>query len=84
MWPSSSSAAYLYVRPEVRIGFGLGERVELHAGVSTLVLLALGPPEWDEETFVDVASGRASYGADKLTGKTVLAITPGLGARVAF
>lgn len=81
---SSPSARYLYVHPEVRVGIPLGDRFELHAGASAFVLVALTQPTWDESESVDVTDGRAEFAAEALTGKTVFALTPGIGARYSF
>jgi hypothetical protein len=78
-------AGFFHVTPEARVGLRLGGHVEVNAGVAALVLVGIQQPRWD--TTHDLRAGRdgfASFGADALAGRVVVAVTPGLGTRYDF
>jgi hypothetical protein len=84
----SPQARYVYVAPEFRLGWRFADRFELSAGVRALILVALTQPKWADENPVypgdsfDV--GLLTFGADALAGRTLLVVSPGLGARFDF
>lgn len=84
----SPQARYLYVAPEFRLGFRFADRFELSAGVRALVLVGLTQPTWRDENPVlpddSLRVGLLSFGEDTLTGRTLLVVSPGLGARFDF
>jgi hypothetical protein len=94
----SLDATYLYLAPEVRLGWRIGDHLELSAGVEVLVMLALSQPKWQSSSqqLVTgtckttppapdcVTDGFGVYDASALTSKTVLVFAPGLGVRWEF
>jgi hypothetical protein len=84
----SPQARYLYVAPEFRVGFRVADRFELSAGLRALVLVGLTQPTWRDENPVlpddSLRVGLLSFGADTLAGRTLLVMSPGLGARFDF
>lgn len=87
----SDSATYLSVTPELRIGHRFGEHFEVNVGTEVMVLFALKKPVWPTGTQTltappntDRGDGLATFPQQSLTGATILAITPGLGARYDF
>lgn len=78
-------AAFIFVEPEVRIGYRIGERFEVSAGVAALLLFGVSVPSWDADQGIYAGKdGFAQFGADKLAGSFVPLIVPGLGARYEF
>jgi hypothetical protein len=84
----SPAARYLYVAPEARLGWRLAERFELSVGMRALVLVGLTQPTWRDENPVlpddRLRVGLLTFGADTLAGRTLLVVSPGLGARFDF
>jgi PEGA domain len=84
----SPQARYLYVAPEFRLGWRLADRFELSAGVRALILVGLTQPKWADENPVYPGDsfnvGLLSFGADALAGRTLVVVSPGLGARFDF
>jgi hypothetical protein len=84
----SPQARYLYVAPEFRLGWRFADRFELSAGVRALILVGLSQPTWADENPVypgdSFKVGELSFGADTLAGRTILVVSPGLGARFDF
>jgi hypothetical protein len=84
----SPQARYLYVAPEFRLGWRFADRFELSAGVRALILVGLSQPTWADEDPVypgdSFKVGELSFGADTLAGRTILVVSPGLGARFDF
>lgn len=78
----SSSAVSFYLAPEARFGVKIGKRLELSAGVEALVLLAVKQPAWTKSVSAST-DGQGTF-SDALTGKVMLVLAPGLGARVEF
>lgn len=82
---TSVDVPHLYVAPEVRVGYRLGERVELSAGVEVMVLVALKEARWNPTTGVVLGNqGLAGYDSQTLFGSTLLLVNPGVGARFDF
>jgi hypothetical protein len=82
----SLSVNSLYLSPEVRLGFRLGEHFELSIGAQALVLLIFTPPKWvpNDRPVLAATDGQGVFPAETLTGKTVVVVTPGLGAKYDF
>lgn len=82
-----ASATYLWLDPEVRVGLPIGKHFELSAGLELPILVALAQPRWGDDGDIAVnvpGAGYATYRDDALTGKVVVLVAPGLGARWAF
>lgn len=84
----SQQARYLYVAPEFRLGWRFADRFELSAGVRALVLVGLTQPSWRDENPVlpddSLRVGLLTFGGDTLAGRTLVVVSPGLGARFDF
>ena len=84
----SPQARYLYVAPEFRLGWRFADRFELSAGVRALVLVGLTQPSWSDENPVlpddSLRVGLLTFGGDTLAGRTLVVVSPGLGARFDF
>ena len=82
----SPAARYFYLTPEVRVALPIGDHVELSAGVQAMVLIALSQPKWvgDQKQVLAGGDGSGTFPDETLTGKTIVVIAPGLGARYAF
>ncbi len=81
---TADSAPYLYVAPEVRVGYRIGDRVELSAGLEIMIMVPLKEPRWDAQNAVVVGNqGLAGYDSQSLFG-TLFLVSPGIGARFDF
>jgi len=81
------SAAYVYVAPEARLGHRFGSHLEISAGVTAILLVAVKQPRWDEAAgLVYSAADRAYLGfsSEALAGTALFAVLPGIGARYEF
>ncbi len=79
--------AFVYLDPEVSIGWRFADLFEIGAGVQALVLIAAAPPTWggDENPSVVIeGDGLSSYEEDETTMGHMVLFVPGLNARVAF
>lgn len=82
---TSVDAPHLYIAPEVRVGYRLGDHFELSAGVEVMVLVALKDARWDPTSAVVLGNqGLAGYDNQSLFGTTLLLVNPGVGARFDF
>jgi hypothetical protein len=82
----SDDTAFLYVAPEVRLGFHVGTHIELDAGVTALLLLSLSP---SRAGLQDLSSGTAPpffvvVEPQTLAGNAMLGVAPRIGARYEF
>jgi len=78
-------ARFLYSAPEVRVGLRVGAHLELSAGVTGILLFALGPPTWDSARPINAsADGIGTFKAETLVDPLTLIIAPGLGAQYDF
>lgn len=86
---SSRSATYVFVAPDARVGFPLGEHAELTAGLGALVLFAVEAPRWSgpKGGVYGAVSPKTGYFAafpdDTLTGSVIVSAVPELGFRYA-
>ena len=82
---TSAAAPYLYIGPEARVGYRIGDRIELTAGIEIMVMVALKEARWDSQNGVVLPKqGLAAYDSQSLFGSTLLLVNPGLGARFDF
>jgi hypothetical protein len=78
-------ATFVYVDPEVRVAYKLTEKLEISAGLSTIVLIAVGRTKWDPKKEVDAAvDGIGAFAGEDLTGPAWFVVAPGIAARYAF
>ncbi|WP_433928225.1 PEGA domain-containing protein [Sorangium cellulosum] len=78
-------AGFLFVEPEVRVGFRLDEHVELSAGLAALLLFGRTVPSWDDEQGIYAGKdGIATFKSERLAGSVIPLLLPGLSARYAF
>ncbi len=82
---SSVDVPYLYLAPEARLGYRIGEHFELSAGIEVMVLVGLKEARWDTQTGVVLGNqGLAGYDNQTVFGGTILLVSPGVGARFDF
>jgi hypothetical protein len=82
---TSVDVPHLTIAPEARVGYRLGGRVELSAGVEVMVLVALKEARWDRTNGIVLGNqGLAGYDSQSLFGSTILLVNPGVGARFDF
>jgi hypothetical protein len=82
---TSVDVPHLYIAPEVRVGYRLGEHFEVSAGIEIMVLVALKDARWDQANGVVLGNqGLAGYDNQTLFGSTLLLVNPGVGARFDF
>lgn len=76
----------LYIAPELRIGYRLGNRIWLDAFAQALLLVVPAPPRWaPEQGYFDAASdGQGRFASDTLTSSAVFTFVPGVGAHYEF
>jgi hypothetical protein len=79
------SLTWLYLEPEVRVGFRFNKHIEASAGIGALFLVTAAPPAWDEKHAINASDdGYGTFGADILINSVVFALTPGLGVSYSF
>jgi hypothetical protein len=84
---SSIFTTWIYVDPEVSVGYRLNETFELSAFVKGVVLITPSAPTWGAESNPTVnvsGDGISSYDAEETTFGTTGLIVPGLAARASF
>ena len=66
----------------------MADRFELSAGVRALILVGLTEPTWADESPVFPGDsynvGELRFGADTLAARSLVVVSPGLGARFDF
>ncbi len=84
----SPGADSFYLAPEVRTGFRASEHFELSIGLRALVLFAFEAPSWSDVNPVvpgpDYHVGQLTFGAQALSARTMIILTPGVSARFEF
>jgi PEGA domain len=76
------AARFVFVTPEVRLGWRLGEHVEVNAGLEVPVLFAVSRPAWSESNGIDAgADGYGWFSAETLVSGVFVGVAPTLGAR---
>ena len=83
-WDQFPRASYLYLGPEMRIGYRLGEHFEVSVGAKFLVLAALAHPAWNGEKAFTAGDEIGEFDSDTLTGSIMVAMLPGAALRYAF
>jgi hypothetical protein len=84
---SSIFTTWIYVDPEVSVGYRLNETFELSAFVKGVVLITPSAPTWGAESNPTVnvsGDGLSSYDAEETTFGTTGLIVPGIAARASF
>ncbi len=77
-----TSSTYVYIDPEVRVGYRIASDVEVAVGLSGLMLIAPSTPTWDDTDQVDAGpDGIGTYSDDALTGSFVFLPMPTVGLR---
>lgn len=76
----------LSIAPDVRFGVKVVEHLELSVGVEAMILVAFSQPTWDQDKGKVLAAtdGEARFASETLTGKAMVVVVPGLGARYEF
>jgi hypothetical protein len=75
-------ARFVVVTPEVRVGWPLGEHVELSAGIAIPLLFAVPQPRWSEADGIHAGpDGYGWFNADALMSKVLISVAPTVGAR---
>src|SRR5262249_48077577 len=78
-------ATFLFLTPEARGGLPLTSHVQLWAGLEVPILFATAQVTWNATHPVNAgAHGYGTFPPDTLTGSTVVAVAPGIGARYDF
>ena len=67
-------ANFFWTAPEVRVGFPIGQHIELSAGIEALLLVSFSPPRWQKDTEDNVyiyagSRGAAQFPADEIIGR---------------
>jgi hypothetical protein len=82
---TSIDVPYLYIAPEVRLGYRIGERLELSAGIEMMLMVGLKQARWDQANGVVLGNqGLAGYDPQTIFGSTLFLVNPGVGARFDF
>lgn len=82
---TSAEVPYVYIAPEIRVGYRLGARLELSLGVELMMMVALKQARWDPQQGVVLGTqGLAGYDDQRLYGSTLVFVNPGVGARFDF
>ena len=82
---STDHGSYLYLAPEVRVGWRVAEHIELTAGADITLMVALSAPRWDPSDGVVYGNqGLATYPSETLAGSAFLLFDPNIGARFEF
>ncbi|XXT24415.1 PEGA domain-containing protein [Sorangium sp. So ce429] len=78
----TQAARFVFVTPEVRVGWSLSARVEVNAGLEVPVLLPVPRPGWREVDGIHAGpDGYGWFSAETLVGGVVVGVTPTVGAR---
>ncbi|HEY8077103.1 MAG TPA: PEGA domain-containing protein [Labilithrix sp.] len=82
---TATDVSYLYVAPEVRLGWRVVERVEISVGTDVMLMVGLKEARWDAQNSVVLGNqGLASYADESMIGTTLIVIEPGIAARFDF
>jgi PEGA domain-containing protein len=75
-------ARFVFVTPEVRVGWPLGKHVEINAGIEIPLLFAVPQPRWSAAQGIHAGpDGYGSFNADALVSGVLVTIAPTVGAR---
>ncbi|WP_437300825.1 PEGA domain-containing protein [Sorangium sp. So ce426] len=79
---ATQAARFVFVAPEVRVGWSLSEHVEVNAGLEVPVLFAVSRPAWREADGIHAGpDGYGWFSAEPLVGGVVVGVAPTVGAR---
>jgi hypothetical protein len=75
-------ARFVFVTPEVRVGWPLGKHVELSAGIEIPLLFAVPQPRWSEDHGIHAGpDGYGWFNADALVSGVLVTVAPTVSAR---
>ncbi|MGK3983400.1 PEGA domain-containing protein [Sorangium sp. So ce136] len=78
----TQAARFVFVTPEVRVGWSLSEHVQVNAGLEVPVLFAVPRPAWREADGIHAGpDGYGWFSAETLVGGVVVGVAPTVGAR---
>lgn len=81
----SSYAPLVWAAPEVRLGVKVGRHVELSLGLEVMLLVPLTSPTWPKSQEINAGGdGIGTFAEERLLGRVVVAVSPGVGARYDF
>jgi hypothetical protein len=73
---------FVFVAPEIRLGWPLGKHVELSAGIEIPLLFAVPQPRWSEADGIHAGpDGYGWFNSDTLVGGVLVTVAPTVGAR---
>ncbi len=82
---TAADVSYLYVAPELRIGYRIADHVEINGGLDAMLMVALSEARWNRQNGVVLGNqGFAAYDEATLFGSTLFLLNPGVGARFDF
>lgn len=78
----TQAARFVFVTPEVRVGWSLGEHIQVNAGLEVPVLFAVSRPVWREADGIHAGpDGYGWFSAETLVSGVVVGVAPTVGAR---
>jgi hypothetical protein len=84
----TTPANYLYLAPEIQVGYRFAERFEISAGVQLLALISINQPKWADQNPVapgaDYHVGLLRFGRETLAGNVIVVGSPGVAGRMDF
>ncbi len=82
---TTTDVSYLFVAPEVRLGWRVVDRVEISVGTDVMLMVGLKQARWDTQNAVVLGNqGLASYSDESIIGTTLIVFEPGIAARFDF
>jgi hypothetical protein len=82
---TATDVSYLFVAPEVRLGWRVVDRVEISIGTDVMLMVGLKEARWDTQNSVVLGNqGLASYADESMIGTTLIVVEPGIAARFDF
>jgi hypothetical protein len=88
----TTTATYLYVGPEARVGRRLGDHLEVGFGVELMMLAAITTPSWRDanpvlatpDPLASQGDGGGGFGAQSMAGSLLFVVEPSLSVRYDF
>jgi hypothetical protein len=78
----TTPARFVFLTPEVRVGWPLGKHVEINVGIEIPLLFAVPQPRWSAAQGIHAGpDGYGSFKADALVSGVLVTVAPTLGAR---
>ena len=82
---TAADVSYLYVAPELRVGYRIASHVEINGGLDAMLMVGLSEARWNRQNGVVLGNqGFAAYDEATLFGSTLFLLNPGVGARFDF